>query len=265
MPVQPATHHPEIGKCDVQTYAVCVEPTAGYWTNNSKFGQRFSGSLPATEGALINLIDNPRLPGVPAPWTVNLFRSNKNLSNEASPLQNSDVRARITYGAGGASNTFDCDVLAGMQFELVCNAIKIDLVGYNPCPSNDVYIPGPGLIVGALVGKGTGSASLPVTYTDFFRSSDPLNEGPIVDLQIPDFARSLCFHVNEDDPANLAGCFIAFNTPGTTGKLVSIETLYDQLQSEKGIAIPAGVNQVRVDLSAAASPVLWAIQWFLAL
>ena len=254
---------PKIDECTAQILAVPVEPTEGYWTGNPSFGQRFQGSLPAVEGQAVNLIDNSKLPGPPQPWTINLFRSNKNLANEGSPAQNADVRARITYGAGGASNTFDVDVLAGTQFELVCNSLRVDLVGYNPCPSTGPYVPGPGLIIGALFGKGSAAPALSPTFTtEFFHRAEDAS----VDLEIPDFARSFNFHTNNTTIADFAGCLITFTTPGVAVKAIDIAEFYKELTSEAGLVLPGGVNQVTINMAANPTPdTFYALQWKLAL
>lgn len=234
----------------------CVEPLIGHWTNSAKFGQRFQGPMPATEGASVNLIANDNLPGPPAPWTINLFRSNRNVLNESSPFENAEFRARITYGAGGASNTFDCDLISGVQFELVCNTIRIDLVSYAPNSLNP-YTPGVGgMICGALIGKGSAaSQGLPPTYTTQFSDASPMIE------IIPDFARRVVVVSSEDDPAAFGATdVLQLEGGGAALSVFNLNQYYDQLR--QGVWIPAGASNAVLDISIAHRS---ALQFLLAL
>lgn len=214
--------------------------------------------MPAVEGAQINLLTNDNLPGPPAPWTVNLFRSNRNVVNESSPFENAEFRARVTYGAGGASNTFDCDLISGVQFEVVCSTIRIDLVSYRPNASN-AYTPGVGgMICGAMLGKGSAAAQgLPPTFTTAFQDTTGVYEPLAI---VPDFARRVALHTSEPDPTAFGTDTLAMEGGGAQLAVYTIAQYYDQLR--QGVWIPAGVSHVDADVTI---PARVALQFFLAL
>ena len=243
------------------------EPTEGWWNQEGAFGYKHSGLVPPTEGEIIALTEQLHLPGPPAPWWIQWFRYNRGLATEASANGNFELRGRITYGVGGAQNIIEVDLIQGIQFPLVCNSIKVDLVTYNPLgtgPSADPYEAGE-CVAGAVFGKGAGGGALPPSWST--PSEVAIGAGVVLETPIPDFARSLCLHTTVSDPAAAAllTATIGFICSGVPIKVVAVSQLYAELTSERGIAIPAGTNQISLTVPAAAAGERFAFQFFLAL
>lgn len=250
--------------------AEIVEPVDGWWRGDGAFGFRYQGQIPALPGTVIPLTEQLRLPGPPRLWWVNWIRYSRQIATEGTPYGTWDLRGRVTYGVGGAQNIVECDVMAGIQMAVVCNSIKVDLVSYAPEIDGfgvPIYDPGSvGVVAGAMFGDGAGSGALPPTWsTPIYTAA--VDGSLIVDVPVPDFARSLVLHSDISDPADLAGVDLFFNTPGISEKVVNAQTLYSQLCVEKGISLPAHTNQIRLGVTAAAatSGARFSLQFFLAL
>jgi hypothetical protein len=238
-----------------------MRATRGPWTEAGRYGQLFNNVLPA-EDEIIGLLQTGLLPGEPGPVTVNFFRSNRGVQSEADPTRNAEIRGVVTYGCGGITNQFEVDMISGVQLTVVANHLTLDLHTYNPAPDSP-YAPYQ-LIAAAVLGHGNASAALPPTFTTPFIASDGGSLGFTVD--VPDFARSVCFHTNETDPTELAKLELEFVTPAVSIKVVNVAALYGELTREKGIAIPAGTNQITVTSTAVlTNPIRAGLQFFLAL
>lgn len=247
-----------------------IEPASGWWTQEGAFGFRYQGEVPALPGSTIALTEQRSLPGPPRLWWIHWFRYSRGVGNEGTPYGTWDLRGRVTYGVGGAQNIVECDVMAGVQMAIVCNSIKVDLVTYAPQIDGfgvPVYDPGDlGVIAGAMFGDGSAGGALPATWsTPIYTAA--VDGSLVVDVAVPDFARSVVLHTSLDDPADLATVSLFFNTPGITEKVVNAQTLYEQLTIEKGIAMPAHTNQVRINMPAnvATAGQFFSLQFFLAL
>lgn len=242
-------------------------PTDGWWRQAGAFGFRYQGDVPPNEGDVIPLTEQLNLPGHPRVWTMHWFRYSRDVATEASPDYGTwDLRGRITYGVGGASNVIECDVMSGMQLSLVCNSVKVDMISYNPL-NFGVYSPGQvGVVAGAMFGDGAAGAALPPTWsTPVYRCG--VDGSLEVDIVVPDFARSLVLHANTLRSADLVGTRLFFNTPGISQKCVNGLDAYPVLTQEKGIALPAQCNQIRLSVAAGAATIgtYFSIQFFLAL
>ena len=261
-PVPPGFNPPPVGLPRVET----VEPTNGWWQQQGAFGFRFQGTTPDLPGEVIPLFQNPNLPGPPAPWWVSFFRFDRNVAADAGPNPNGDLRARVTYGVGGALNVIELDLIQGIQFPVVASFIQCDLVTYAP-EADGPYSP-IDVTAGATIGKGAGSGSMPPTYTTPIVTSDAGTTDFTV--AIPDFARSVCLittATDPTDPAELGGWQVFF----ISSALNNIRVLnlvdagvYQALTQERGVSIPAGTNQINVQ-GPSASTVRSALQFFLAL
>ena len=242
------------------------EPTEGWWRGAGAFGYRFQGLVPDIEGGVIALCEQLTLPGPPAPWWVQWFRFDRTVNNaEGSP--NFELRGRITYGVGGAQNIIEVDVIQGIQLPIVCNSIKVDLVTYNPLPDDDAYHPGQ-IVVGAMFGKGAGGGALPATWTTPSKIGLAA-PGVLFDIPLPDFARAIGVHCSEGDITTplYTDAFLNFNAQGGAGvtiQRVSLATAYAELIREGGISIPAGTNQVQLEVPVS-STTRYTLQFFLAL
>ncbi len=234
-----------------------IEPVTGWWNQSGAFGFRYQGLIPPEPGTIIPLTEQIRLPGPPRLWWIHWFRFSRGLATEVTPYGTWDLRGRVTYGVGGAQNVVEVDVAAGIQMAVVCSSIKVDLITYAPevlitAGNNEepIYDPGElGVIAGAMFGDGSAGGALPPSYSTPAYSAD--GAGLIaLDIPVPDFARSVVLHTDQDDPALLAASTLSFNNPGVPVKIVNLETVYDLVTSEKGIAIPVQTNQIRLTTGA---------------
>lgn len=147
--IDAAQRPPQWGELKPRIENVGVEPVSGWWENNSGFGARFTGNLPASLANIqpIDLLDLGKAPGPPRTIGVQLYRSDKQVASGA----NSDVKCQVTYGAGGTSNTFLLDWCAGAGFTLIANTVRLAFVPFVPEVTNP-YSPLQNLILGATVG-----------------------------------------------------------------------------------------------------------------
>lgn len=234
-----------------------IEPVTGWWNQSGAFGFRYQGPIPATAGEIIPLTEQIRLPGPPRLWWIHWFRFSRSIGGEAVPYGTWDLRGRVTYGVGGAQNIVEVDVAAGIQMSVVCSSLKVDLLTYAPevlvtggNVEEPLYDPGElGVIAGAMFGDGAAGGALPPTYSTPAYSADA---GGVIalDVAVPDFARSVVMHTDVANPALLANCTLGFNNPGVTVKVANLQTLYQLLTAEEGIAIPAQTNQIRITTAA---------------
>lgn len=235
-----------------------IEPVTGWWNQAGAFGYRYQGLIPPLAGEIIPLTEQIRLPGPPRLWWIHWFRYSRSLVNEASANYGTwDLRGRVTYGVGGAQNIVEVDVAAGIQMAVVANSLKVDLVTYAPevdisagNVQSPIYDPGDtGVIAGAMFGDGAAGGALPPSFSTPAFNAD--GAGVIgLDIPVPDFARSVVLHTDQSDPALLANCTLGFNNPGVTVKLLNLQTVYSQIITDRGVAIPAQTNQIRLTTAA---------------
>jgi hypothetical protein len=159
-----------------------VEPRDGDWHNNPLWGRQFSGVMPPTAGTVFSVASSDSFPGPPALHTVQLYRGDERIAN------NADVYARISYGVGGSYNSFDMDWGAGAQFSLTASSIRVDAVTYAPDGFNAYAASTAPLVLGATFGKGTVGHGPPVTKTESMQRMAP---GAALDFPVPDFARAV--------------------------------------------------------------------------
>lgn len=243
-----------------QQRVLIEEPTSGWWQGKGAFGFRSEGNVPG-EGQIIPLCEQATLPGPPGSWWLQWFRFNRNLDTEVASNGNFELRGRITYGVGGIQNSVEVDVMQGVQVPLVCNSVTVELVTYNPVA--DFPYEAGRAIAGCMFGRGSAGGALPATFTTPFEVSEAV-VGLTLDVAMPDFARSVCLHTTVFPGASLVGTRLFFNGSGTTLKAVDCGDLYAELTREKGIAIPAGTNQIRLTAPAATAGAHFALQFFLA-
>jgi hypothetical protein len=235
-----------------------IEPSEGWWTQAGAFGFRYQGQIPDLPGTIIPLTEQLRLPGPPRLWWIHWFRYSRSLVDEASANYGTwDLRGRVTYGVGGAQNIVEVDVAAGVQMAVVASSLKVDLITYAPEILSDgsaFYDPGDvGVVAGAMFGDGSAGGAMPASFST--PSFEANGAGILaVDVPVPDFARSVVLHTNQDDPALLANSTLGFNNPGVTVKLVNLQTVYPQIITDRGIAIPVQTNQIRITTAAPFPP-----------
>lgn len=226
-----------------QVETIGVEPVSGWWENNSGFGRRFTGDLPATLANVqpIDLLNLEKCPGPPRTIGVQLYRSDKQVVTGA----NSDVKCQVTYGAGGTSNTFLLDWSAGAGFTLVANTLRLAFLPFLP-HNLAVYTPLTNLILGATVGLNALPRSNVVLTTQPVRTVANL-----VSLQsaVPDFATGfhLLSYALGGVPVNLALIQIEFRaSDNTVLDVMAASTVASQLYSTDGLRVPGTAQFVSV-------------------
>jgi len=133
---------PHIGdKKRAAVEALCLEPTLGWWTGNTQFGNRLSLDMPPAAATQIDVLDSRELPGPPRSFGATLFRNPRQLlganllpvvGQQSNVARNAEIYAQITYGAGGVSNTFLMDWCNGGSFALQANTMRIAALTYAP-------------------------------------------------------------------------------------------------------------------------------------
>lgn len=262
--VEPFPKHLASGPPPGASRIEVIEPTDGWWNRDGAFGYRFTGD-PTLEDEIIALTENLHMPGPPAPVWIQFFRFPRDISAAGVANTNFELRGRVTYGVGGVQNIVEVDVIQGVQLPVVASSIKVDLLTYRP-RNNDVYSSQP-VVAGAMFGKGAASGALPPTWTTPFYPNDPFpGPGLVQTFAVPAFARSVGLYTTVSDPTLLAGSFLNFNGGGVIYKTLDLEVAYDLLQSEKGIPIPAGTNNLALLIdSGVAGGNYFGLQFFLAL
>lgn len=199
--------------------AVCVEPTVGHWTGNNEWGYRIDTFYPQLEGGLIPILNNPGLPGPPRSLALTLFRS----ALVAKLAVNAEIRAQLTYGAGGVSNTVLVDWGNGGSICIPCNTMRVDAISYAPFAPPDVYNPTFNnapvkLTLGAIIGVEGAVPALPPSFTTPFATVAP---GATLVAVVPEFARVVVPVINDvgGSPADYRISAGGMNTLVTEGML----------------------------------------------
>jgi len=220
-----------------------LEPQQGPWHNQNFWGDQYTGAFPGSTNQVIAILPkNAMMYGPPQVHSLQLYR------NDNSPAQNADVRARVTYGCGGANNSFECDWLHGAQLSLVCNTINVEAVTYTPT-DQDPYDPSGGqFFLGAVVAKGSVTRGAPLTFTT---QRVHIAAAGSHDFPIVDFARRVTCCIgpnNNDNPQTATNVTLGFQTR------VGTEIVQYDAQVCAGntmIAIPGGTTSIRVRCVAA--------------
>jgi hypothetical protein len=179
--------------------AVCMEPAAGWWSSNSHFGRRFALTLPAQEGVIVDLLDSGEIPGPPRLVSCTLFREQFVNTASQSPI-NADLRARITYGSGGTSNTVEMDWGNGGSFAIQAHTIRIEAITYRvetidiagaeqPYNANKLDGLPAKWAIGATIGIDGASPPLPPTFTTTRLCLSPIDAQQ--SFRVPNFARKV--------------------------------------------------------------------------
>lgn len=222
--------------------SIAVEPVSGWWTANGKWGNRFQGALPAAPDQLIPILNLDEAPGPPRGINVHLARSDRNVNFQG--FENSDVYARITYGAGGFTNTFDVDYSAGTKFQVIANSIRVDAITYAPNPLNS-YAPLNNIVLGATVGVNGGTGCICPTLTI---PTGRLNPGDVVEIPVPDFAKrvSFIFDLTEVDTNPTQKEFTIFSL--ASGAIAVWFATIDEvvITQTSPLVLPGDANVVRV-------------------
>jgi hypothetical protein len=231
-----------------------LEPTTGAWVNDNTWGDQFAGVMPQSEGKEVQILKNSRFYGPPKVHSVNLFRSDARLP------ENADVHAHITYGAGGVQNEFFCDWNQGGQFALVANTITIAARTYAP-NSNANYDANTGQIfLGAMVAEGSaGVRGQTLTFTEPVTTIP--GGGASQTFDVPDFAVAIRVRLfQSDDPTTPTG--IDINQ--SVGGLLATTNDAQVCAAGRDLPLVGAVDRVAV-FNTTGAPVILVVQWVLGL
>lgn len=229
--------------------AVVIEPARGPWKNNNRWGdQRVAFRMPAVDTPT-QIVDGTEIVGPPRVQSVQLHRGTQQSGT------NADFRARIEYGVGGMSGTFDLDWGDGVQFSLVANWVRVIALTYRPNPINP-YDPATGIInIGASIAEGTVTPNRQATYTE---SQLITGAGSPGIFESPKFARAVIVWGGAAGGAQTVDFIGAGSLNPFTGTIASFATYRDF-----GMAFPGGCERVIVGADAADTTVT--VQWLLGL
>jgi hypothetical protein len=239
--------------------ALCAEPPVGWWSGNAHFGRREKLVLPATEGQQVGLLDTGELPGPPRLISVTLFRDHPGLAGGSSVPINADIKARVTYGSGGASNTFDMDWANGGSFAVQAHTLRIDALSarveaFSLAGADQPYNPNNGLgtrvqfAIGATVGIDGVSPPLPPSFTP------PCRALTVVETQqaynVPEFARKVIPVMGTDVVATIVPANYNISISGDVFTLARYNLTTAIL--ENGLWLPAAARAVVIEKVGAA-------------
>ncbi len=233
-----------------------LEPTTGDWHNQNTWGDQFSGAFPLSPDSVIQVLPKlDRMFGPPAVHSVQLARGDQ------TPLQNAEVRARISYGCGGVNNSFDCDWQHGAQFTLVCNSLNVSAVTYAPAADLAYNTAGGSFFLGCTVAKGTtdnGGHSL--TYTE---PTATLALGTGADFSAArDFARAVTVHLlDNNNPATATGLVAHFLSFGVELARYDLQVF----AGGRSVPVPGGTTDILINNTAGPANAKLTVQWFLGL
>jgi hypothetical protein len=233
-----------------------LEPTSGDWHNQNTWGEQFSGLFPLSAGSIIQVLPKlDRMYGPPAVHSIQLARG------DSTPLQNAEVRARVSYGCGGVNNSFDCDWQHGVQFALVCNSVNVSAVTYAPAADLAYATAGGSFFLGASVSKGTTeSGAWPLTYTE---STATLGLGTGADFPAQrDFTRGVTVHLlDNNNPATPTGVIAHFLSFGVELARYDLQVF----AGGRAIPVPGGTTDLLINNTAGPVNAKLTVQWFLGL
>ncbi len=208
-----------------------LEPRDGslaWWLKTSDFGGRFIGVLPS-EGNEIPIASLEKAPGPTRPIAVTLFRSDRDVTTEG----NTDVYALITYGAGGAQNTFRCDWTQGGSLCIPATNIRVSALVYSPA-EGEASSPTAGITLGVTFGLGPVTPSRPPTFTTPIRLLDITEPDSVLAFDVPDFARRV-YPLIGLDSANLSQLLFELRTGANVAIISRVLTAESLLQ---GFPVP---------------------------
>lgn len=234
----------------VERASIAVEPVSGWWTSNGKWGNRFQGQLPQAPDLIVPVLNLDEAPGPPRGIGIQLARSDRFIDFDGT--QNSDVYARITYGAGGFTNVFDVDYASGTKFQVVANSVRVDAITYTPNPSN-VYVPLDNIVLGATIGINAGTGCICPTLTI---PTGRIDGGDEVNIAVPDFAKrvSFLFELDEADTQPSLKFFDIFS--GSAGAVAVWGATIDEVITTQTnpLVLPGDANRIRIRNATAAPP-----------
>lgn len=246
---------PPQGRPRVEVVEPLHDPT---WSSPGTFGRRIqlfqlpgAGELvyPETPDVATGVFQNRKFPGPPRPVGVQFFRVP---NREGVGNNNSDFRARLTYGCSGIVNVLDLDWLQGAQFPLVCDTLEISAVTYAPDGTNAYSRIASGSVqLGAVVGASGLAVSRLPTYTTEIRE---VVAGTAEAFRIPDLARVVWPMIFIPSASTATMADLRIDMLLNAAQLFERVTLTDQL-NQQGFVIPGGTTRVRIANTDATDPV----------
>lgn len=202
----------------------------------SDWGGRAQGNLPLEDQAT-PVLTIPDLPGAPQAIGVNLYRS-----DAQATLFNSDVRARVTYGAGRSGQMqFLCDWRGG--FVVHATRLAVEAVGYK-LPSANPYQAATDVILSATAGL---NGSRPTHAPTFTVQPEEVLAAGLRQIEIPLLARRVALLLRygllgSAGDAPLGQLFVSFaDATGAALAWIDCSNTRGAVFGE-GLSLPAGAR-----------------------
>jgi hypothetical protein len=202
------------------------------------WGARYQGNL-GLENEVKAVLSIPEFKGAPQAIGVNLFRSDRQAT-----LYNSDVRARVTYGAGGSGQlSFDCDWRGG--FVVHATRLSVEFVSYKMPPAIALYQAALQVVLGVTAGLNGSRPTHAPTYTVL---PEAVAAAGVRQIEIPLLARRVALvmrygfdpAVGTTGDAPLGATFLSFaDSAGNALAWLDASTTRASVFGE-GLSIPAG-------------------------
>jgi hypothetical protein len=234
--------------------SVFVQPTPhGIWTANNNFGFSLPfGPQRTNRERIINLPEW----GEPRVWTVSL---GINFSENAWPgtPRGFDVVGEVSFGVGGATETFEVDWLAGTVFSVPMNAISINAFWASPETASSGSSRPEDVKLSVILGRGGRGGGLPPTKFAALLNGEPyvtLVDNAVVEpvARIPRFAKRLFLAaLDRDDLTSLLGSnnfvrFFSAPDPGASAFATGTFQI-DATSLRTGIVVPAFSKYVSIE------------------
>jgi hypothetical protein len=220
--------------------------SAGKSNAFADWGARYQGRLPL-ESVAQQVLSVPEFP-VPQAVGVNLYRSDRQAT-----LYNSDVRARVVYGAGRSGQmTFDCDWRGG--FVVHCTRLEVYALGYK-LPSAGAYVAALDVILAATAGLHGARPAHPPTLTVL---PVTVAAAGVRQIEIPELARRVALlsrygTLGTSGDAPLGQLFVSFaDATGTALAWIDASSTRGAVFGD-GLTLPAGARYIGLSNNSAAA------------
>lgn len=221
-----------------------------------RWGARYTGPMPPAANQVLGLFDLPGDLTEAELLTVNVS-SSRNIG-----ATNGDFRLRIVYGTGAAANTLTCDLGEGVQFSIVAQTLRLELVSFAPSAGGSAgaqtYNPANGNaeIVAQVVRGGFGRG-VPLTFTE---PSFRLDPNATRNYSVPAFARRVFIASNIWTTVDSPIVVWALRSPANANMGGNM-TLFETGQF---FPIPAGFQTLQIGTTGAGSDYDYTPIWELA-
>lgn len=206
-----------------------IIPRTGPWTGDNQLGNIAAYGPDKRGTQTILKLDEW---GPPEMWTVSLF-----LKQTFESFNGFNVRARIGFGAGGATQIYECDWINGCQISFPMNAVNVEALFENV----DIIAEGAGLSLGVQISRGSRGGTSPPRITIVENQNFPNGQQA---FDLPAFAKRVVLVPTGNDAAGFAALYNVLTTlstnsgpPGGTGDTVA-ENAGDKFQPGGILAVP---------------------------